>query len=683
MNTIQFKNNGIKEKRSGYLSANQKSINTQPSVKYTNTNNVKNVFDFNNELLKEYNKLFSQNYIAQIIGLEESDNQNIYNNNCINNNYMEQTEPIQIDNYNVENIIEESLCNNSEWDKTEDNKLYTLVNKYGDKNWDFISQFFEKTRSASQCLNRWNTLVKPRIVKGPWNVEEDKQLIDWIKNNGPNNWTSCAELIPGRTGKQCRERWANALNPLLKKGLWEAEEDYIIFKLFKMIGSKWSAISNYLNGRTENSTKNRFYSTLRRYAGELHKNQKTKGKMNFDNLMNYFPIAYLEKTEEINAIIAKQGISENESLNLTVLKRIIRDNVGAIKKREIKIENKEPVEIEKPSYNNNNNKKYNLLAVNTTLLKNKRMNEGNINSNHNNNRIDNFNESNMNYNENSIDINNFPLLENSSYDFNLGFSSKFPGKEILEKHKIEALKKDLAPGLSSKNQDSCNKSNSSLSLSDTNEIKHRSIGNIADLCKINYLNSTIKAPNNSSNFTSIDDLTKKIENFCNMSTVGNKKSSHHTKSTNGIDIASNNTKDITVNSLLKFESKQDSSIKNNAFGFKENITANTLFKNIADTSTTMLGVNNVVDSSNTDNKEGLLENCNNTITFKSNNQSNATDKESEQKEIIKSATNSLSRNTSIISSDYNNDKMNSLINQLNDLEKLLKQTKTEIRKINI
>ena len=29
-----------------------------------------------------------------------------------------------------------------------------------------------------------------------------------------------ADLFPGRTGKQCRERWHNHLNPGIKKGDW-------------------------------------------------------------------------------------------------------------------------------------------------------------------------------------------------------------------------------------------------------------------------------------------------------------------------------------------------------------------------------------------------------------------------------------------------------------------------------
>lgn len=117
-----------------------------------------------------------------------------------------------------------------------------------------------------QCLHRWNKILKPGLVKGPWTIEEDRKLLEWVKINGPTKWTSCSDFISGRSGKQCRERWYNTLNPNVKKGGWTPEEDFLIFKFFSEFGSKWSLIASKFPGRTENSVKNRFYSTLRRIS---------------------------------------------------------------------------------------------------------------------------------------------------------------------------------------------------------------------------------------------------------------------------------------------------------------------------------------------------------------------------------------------------------------------------------
>jgi hypothetical protein len=73
-------------------------------------------------------------------------------------------------------------------------------------------------RTAIQCLHRWTKILKPGLRKGPWQEEEDEKLLEWVKNNGPCKWSICAESIQGRSGKQCRERWFNNLNPNVKKG---------------------------------------------------------------------------------------------------------------------------------------------------------------------------------------------------------------------------------------------------------------------------------------------------------------------------------------------------------------------------------------------------------------------------------------------------------------------------------
>ena len=52
-------------------------------------------------------------------------------------------------------------------------------------------------------------------------------------------------LIKGRIGKQCRERWHNHLNPAIKKTDWTMDEDWIIHASRQKIGNKWDATENY------------------------------------------------------------------------------------------------------------------------------------------------------------------------------------------------------------------------------------------------------------------------------------------------------------------------------------------------------------------------------------------------------------------------------------------------------
>jgi len=100
-------------------------------------------------------------------------------------------------------------------------------------------------------------------------------LINYVNYYGAHDFSECSKIIQGRNNKQCRERWFNVLNPRVIKGEWSLEEDYLIFRLFTKFGGKWIKFIPFFNGlRAENSIKNRFYSTIRRFNTVLRKKKK-------------------------------------------------------------------------------------------------------------------------------------------------------------------------------------------------------------------------------------------------------------------------------------------------------------------------------------------------------------------------------------------------------------------------
>lgn len=108
------------------------------------------------------------------------------------------------------------------------------------------------------------------IRKGPWMVEEDEVLIDFVKKHGPRDWSSIRSkgLLP-RTGKSCRLRWVNKLKPDLKTGCkFSAEEERIVIDLQARFGNKWARIASNLPGRTDNDVKN-FWSTRQKRLARL------------------------------------------------------------------------------------------------------------------------------------------------------------------------------------------------------------------------------------------------------------------------------------------------------------------------------------------------------------------------------------------------------------------------------
>ncbi len=166
---------------------------------------------------------------------------------------------------------------NLKWTKDEDELLENLVEQFKGRSWKKVSAFIPG-RSAIQCLHRWTKILKPGLVKGPWTPEEDKILINYVKQYGAQDFSDCSKIIHGRNNKQCRERWFNVLNPQVIKGEWSLEEDYLIFRLYTAFGGKWIKFIPFFNGlRAENSIKNRFYSTIRRFNTVLRKNKKDFG----------------------------------------------------------------------------------------------------------------------------------------------------------------------------------------------------------------------------------------------------------------------------------------------------------------------------------------------------------------------------------------------------------------------
>ncbi|CAL9002697.1 unnamed protein product [Prunus brigantina] len=54
-------------------------------------------------------------------------------------------------------------------------------------------------------------------VKGPWSLEEDAILSRLVSKFGARNWSLIARGIDGRSGKSCRLRWCNQLDPSVKR----------------------------------------------------------------------------------------------------------------------------------------------------------------------------------------------------------------------------------------------------------------------------------------------------------------------------------------------------------------------------------------------------------------------------------------------------------------------------------
>lgn len=167
------------------------------------------------------------------------------------------------------------------WTQKEDNLLEKCHKRFGNK-WKTIANFM-KTRTASQCSQRFRRKFKPQKTRKPWTSPEDEQVRSLVRIHG-KNWQKISCLMKNRSGKQIRDRFLNYLEENVRKDPWTAEEDRILLENYQAFGAKWAKFSKFIPGRSENSIKNRFHSALKKQIREnrensLEKSEKT-GKTN-------------------------------------------------------------------------------------------------------------------------------------------------------------------------------------------------------------------------------------------------------------------------------------------------------------------------------------------------------------------------------------------------------------------
>jgi len=184
------------------------------------------------------------------------------------------------------------------WTKSQVEHLYETVKHYSTisckpiqsltlEDFTIISVYYNC--SPIKCMKKVREIsVTGSLAPGAWSLSED-ELLNHLLTLNLKKWGMVADKLNKeihnnlkiRSGKQCKERWINHLDPNMKKDKWTPSEDLEALKLYKALGKKWCEISRVLGNRTDSSIKNRVKSLMNKQKQDLNFNSNSESVVDF------------------------------------------------------------------------------------------------------------------------------------------------------------------------------------------------------------------------------------------------------------------------------------------------------------------------------------------------------------------------------------------------------------------